>query len=118
MTRKEELQEELNVIQQKEMAEKLKEMEGIDGSIDAQIKKRTAGSHINIMYGDFAIKLVIAMFISIAFIHIVYTGNVDAMNSGAYQSDGNFQLLSVVGPMFGAILQYYFGKNKSASNGE
>ena len=121
MTRKEELKSELAAIQKKEMAEKLKELNSIESSVESQVKLSEVKSHRNIMYGDFLIKLLIGVAVTLAFIHIVYTGNVDAMETdliGQTSTNGNFQLLSVVGPLFGMVLQYYFGKNKAGANGE
>ena len=123
MTRKEELQKELSVIEEKELSVKLKEMKDIEGSIDNKLKLEEASAHKYIMYGDFAIKLIVALFVSVAFMHVVYTGNVDAMSGdgaliGAPAGNGNFQLLSVLGPLFGLVLSYYFGKSKASANGE
>ena len=123
MTRKEELQKELNVIEEKELSVKLKEMKNIEGSIDNKLKLEEASAHKYIMYGDFIIKLIVALFVSVAFMHVVYTGNVDAMSGdgaliGAPAGNGNFQLLSVLGPLFGLVLSYYFGKSKASANGE
>ena len=123
MTRKEELKKELGVIEEKEMAVKLKELKGIESSVDNQLKLKEAKSHSHIMYGDFLIKLLVAIGVTAAFMHVVYTGNVDAMSGdgsliGAPAGNGNFQLLSVLGPLFGMVLQYYFGKNKAGANGE
>ena len=85
-----------------------------------KVKQEILG-HRNIMYGDFLIKLAVAAGVTAAFMHVVYTGNVDAMETnliGETSGNGNFQLLSVLGPLFGMVLQYYFGKNKSGANGE
>ena len=123
-SRKEELKKELKAIQDKEMAEKLKDLNHLEGSVESTLKLKDAQSHRNIMYGDFFIKFAMALFVSLAFIHIVYTGNVDAMTEGQKLigaktvGNGNFQLLSVVGPLFGMILQYYFGTKKKSANGE
>ena len=123
MTRKEELQKELNVIEEKELSVKLKEVQHLEGSIENKLKLESSRAHKYIMYGDFGIKFCMALFVSIAFMHVVYTGNVDAMSGdgaliGAPAGNGNFQLLSVLGPLFGLVLSYYFGKSKASANGE
>ena len=123
MTRKDELKQELNSIEKKEMEKKLKELGSLESSVDSQIKLSESKGHRWIMFGDFTIKFAMALFVSVAFIHIVYTGNVDAMSAkdalvGTTVGNGNFQLLSVVGPLFGMILQYYFGTKKKSANGE
>ena len=122
-TRKEDLKKELKAIQDKEIAQKLKDLDGIEESIESKIKYQDAVAHKWIMGGDFLIKLFVAVGVTAAFMHVVYTGNIDAMESGKVLIDGssgngNFQLLSVLGPLFGMVLQYYFGKNKAGSNGE
>ena len=121
MTRKEELQQELDGINKKEMASKLKDLSSLNESVDSKLKLQEASTHKWIMYGDFSIKLLVAIGVTAAFMHVVYTGNVDAMESdliGGTSPNGNFQLLSVLGPLFGMVLQYYFGKNKAGVNGE
>ena len=121
MNRKEELQIELNDIKKKEMAKKLEDLNSLEASVESQVKLKDSKSHRHIMYGDFAIKLLVAVGVTAAFMHVVYTGNVDAMQPdllGNKSPNGNFQLLSVLGPLFGMVLQYYFGKNKSGANGE
>ena len=121
MTRKDELKQELDAINKKEMEKKLEELHSIESSVKSQVKLSEVKSHRNIMYGDFAIKLLVAAGVTIAFMHVVYTGNVDAMETnliGETAPNGNFQLLSVLGPLFGMVLQYYFGKNKAGANGE
>ena len=121
MNRKQELQDELKGIEKKEMEKKLKELGHLEESVESQLKLKEAKSHSHIMYGDFLIKLFVAVSVSAAFMHVVYTGNVDAMETnliGETAPNGNFQLLSVLGPLFGMVLQYYFGKNKAGANGE
>ena len=123
MTRKEELKKELGVIEEKEMAVKLKDLKGLNETVDNKIKYQNAIAHKWIMGGDFLIKLGVAVGVTAAFMHVVYTGNVEAMSGdggliGAPAGNGNFQLLSVLGPLFGMVLQYYFGKNKAGANGE
>ena len=120
-TRKEDLKKELKAIQDKEIAEKLKDLDGLKESVDSKIKYQDAVAHKWIMGGDFLIKLFVAVGVTAAFMHVVYTGNVDAMEQnliGEASPNGNFQLLSVLGPLFGMVLQYYFGKNKAGVNGE
>ena len=122
-SRKEELQGELDAIKKKELAKKLEDLNHLEDSVKSQVKLSETKSHKNIMYGDFAIKFLMALFISVSFLHIVYTGNVDAMSEGQIlvgesSGNGNFQLLSVIGPLFGMVLSYYFGKSKSSANGE
>ena len=119
--RKEDLQAELKAIEKKEMAKKLEDVKTINEHVDNKIKYQDAIAHKWIMGGDFLIKLFVAVSVSAAFMHVVYTGNVDAMESdliGGTAPNGNFQLLSVLGPLFGMVLQYYFGKNKAGANGE
>ena len=123
MTRKEELQQELSSIENKEMEAKLTELNHLESSVESQLKLTEAKSHRNIMYGDFAIKIAVAFGVTAAFMHVVYTGNAEAMTNDSEfglvsASNGNFQLLSVLGPLFGMVLQYYFGKNKAGANGE
>ena len=85
-------------------------------------ERNDSRAHNWVMGGDFLIKFLMALFISISFLHIVYTGNVEAMGTktliGDTKGNGNFQLLSVIGPLFGMVLSYYFGKSKSSANGE
>ena len=121
MTRKEELKQELKSIETKEMEKKLKELDHLEASVESKLKLADAKTHRWIIFADSALKTLFGMAIIAAFIHIVYTGNVDAMETnliGERSSNGNFQLLSVVGPLFGVVLQYYFGKNKAGANGE
>ena len=133
MTRKQELLGELQEIKAKEVQIEIDKSTEMAGGADnlirveqakAKIKKdrSDANAHKWVMFGDFTIKFLMALFISLAFLHIVYTGNVDAMGStnlvGETSSNGNFQLLSVIGPLFGMVLSYYFGKTKSSANGE
>ena len=121
--RKQDLQDELKAIEKKEMAAKLESVKEINEHVDNKIKYQDAVAHKWIMFGDFGIKFIMALFVSIAFMHVVYTGNVDAMSGdgaliGAPAGNGNFQLLSVLGPLFGLVLSYYFGKSKASANGE
>ena len=121
MNRKDELQSELKAIEKKEMEKALCELNHLEASVDSKLKLKEAQSHSHIMYGDFLIKLFVAVGVTAAFMHVVYTGNVDAMEQnliGETSPNGNFQLLSVLGPLFGMVLQYYFGKNKAGANGE
>ena len=124
MTRKEELQQELSSIENKEMEARLTELNHIESSVDSQLKLGEAKSHRIIMYGDFAIKLLVAAGVTAAFMYVVVSGNMDAMESpNTFQQavaggNGNFQLLSVLGPLFGMVLQYYFGTKKKSANGE
>ena len=117
MTRKEELSKELEAIEKKEMAKKLEELKEVDGSIDSQIKMKTAKAHDSVMYTDLTIKFLIAVAISIAFIYTVIQG-VHNGSTGSTKASVHFQMISVLGPLFGAVLQYYFGKNKAGANGE
>ena len=56
--------------------------------------------------------------------YVVVTGNMDAMEEpntfaqAVNGGSGNFQLLSVLGPLFGMVLQYYFGTKKKSAIGE
>ena len=132
-SRKEELLAELQEIKSKEVQAEIEKSTELAGGAENIIKleeaktkaykeKKDALSHSIVMGGDFLIKFLMALFISIAFLHIVYTGNVDAMAStnliGETSTNGNFQLLSVIGPLFGMVLSYYFGKSKASANGE
>lgn len=121
-SRKLELKTELDAIHKKEMAEKVEEMAKIDGSIDSKIKIANVRMHNGIMFGDFMIKFFMALFIALAFFYTVYTGVNDEsaglVTKTTIKSNVHFQMISVLGPLFGAIIQYYFGKTKSASNGE
>ncbi len=121
MTRKEELQKELSLIEEKEIKVRLEDAKKAALLIKDKSKEIEAKSHRTIMYGDFGIKFFIALAISAAFMHIVYTGNAGAMEEQDIlniSGSGNFQLLSVVGPLFGMVLQYYFGTKKKSANGE
>ena len=113
-TRKDELLEELQKIQQKELETQVTEI----GFTETSEQK----NHNFVMRGDFLIKFIVALAISGAFMWIVWTGNVEAMEGAKGFSvgagSGNFQLLSVVGPLFGMVMSYYFGKSKAAANGE
>ena len=132
-TRKEELQEELNLIRAKEIEIKLKEAEGLEDSAmtlekvecakaDRYEKKIEAKTHRAVTLGDFALKFVIASAISGAFMYIVYAGSqasvAEELIGGTSKTSSLFNLLSVVGPLFGMVLSYYFGKSKSSVNGE
>ena len=132
-SRKQELLTELQEIKRKEIKAEIDKSTEMAGSAESIIKieeskakiskdKRDSIVHTWVMGGDFLIKFLMALFISLAFLHIVYTGNVDAMEGqnliGESTSSGNFQLLSVIGPLFGMVLSYYFGKSKASANGE
>ena len=116
MTRKEELQVELKAIQDKEMAAKLKELSHLEESVDSQIQIEEAKSHKFVMKGDFWIKLLSALGITGAFFYVAITTHHAGMTE-VYGS-GSGDLLSVLGPLFGIVLQYYFGKSKAGANGE
>ena len=124
MTRKEELKQELSAIESKEMEARLTELNYIESSVESQLKLGEAKSHRHIMYGDFIIKLLVAAGVTAAFMYVVVTGNMDAMEEpntfaqAVNGGSGNFQLLSVLGPLFGMVLQYYFGTKKKSANGE
>lgn len=120
MTRKEEIQKELDAIHKKEMADKLKELKTVEGSIDNQLRLEEARSHKFVMKGDFIIKFCMALFVSVAFMYVVWTGNTMEPSRlvGDPLQDNNFQLLSVLGPLFGLVLSYYFGTTKASANGE
>ena len=131
-TRKQELQEELNNIRAKEIETQLiKEEElntssyAVQSAKDAEsaraLQESETKSHTFIMKGDFLLKFFIAVTISAAFIYSVISGvSVQQETNLLGNSSGgsHFQIISVLGPLFGAIIQYYFGKNKAASNGE
>ena len=135
-TRKQELQEELNNIRAQEIETKLKEAEGLEDSAmtlekvecakaDRYEKKIEAKTHRAVTLGDFALKFVIASAISGAFMYIVWAGSQmpitkasELIGASPSKDNGLFQLLSVVGPLFGMVLSYYFGKSKSSVNGE
>ena len=130
-TRKQELLKEINDIRAKEIEAQLIKEEELGSSAETILKLENAKavrnlekydqkSHNFIMKGDFILKFVIASVISGAFIYTVITGvnakqATDLLGSS---SGSHFQIISVLGPLFGAIIQYYFGKNKAASNGE
>ena len=144
MTRKEELQEELSSIKAKELELQLAELDEVEGSAfsiekiesaradrlervanaaaERDIKIRESKSHDKVMFGDFILKFLIAIAVSAAFIYIIYTGSMASVEEeligGKSKSSSLFNLLSVVGPLFGMVLQYYFGSKKAASNGE
>ena len=135
-TRKQELQEELNNIRAKEIEDQLIKDEELGSSVGAIQKakdaeairnerKIEAKTHRAVTIGDFILKFTIASAISGAFMYIVYAGSqmpitkASALIGAAPTKDnGLFQLLSVVGPLFGMVLSYYFGKSKSSVNGE
>ena len=132
-SRKQELLQELQEIKSKEIAIEVEKSTELAGGADSLIKveeakariskeKKDALVHTWVMGGDFLIKFLMALFISVAFLHIVYTGAIDGMEKtnliGESSGNGNFQLLSVIGPLFGMVLSYYFGKSKASANGE
>ncbi len=111
--RKDELLKELQIINNKELKDKVDKI--------GYSKTEEQKAHNFVMRGDFLLKFIMASGILASFVWIVYTGNVDAMEEKGFSvgsGGGNFQLLSVVGPLFGMVLQYYFGKNKAGANGE
>ena len=116
-TRKEELQAELKAIQDKEIAKKLQELSHLEESVDSQIAIEEAKSHKFVMKGDFWIKLLSALGITGAFFYVAITSHHAGMNA-IYSGSENSSLLSVLGPLFGIVLQYYFGKSKAGANGE
>ena len=120
MDRKLELEQELHAINKKEMEKKLKELNSIESSVESQLKLKDAKSHDFVMKGDFIIKFLMALFVSAAFMYVVYTGNTMEPTNfiGNPVQDNNFQLLSVLGPLFGLVLSYYFGTTKASANGE
>ena len=85
-------------------------------------KKVESASHKIIMIGDFLLKFFIAIIVSAAFIYIVFTGSMASVEEeligAGSKTSSLFNLLSVVGPLFGMVLQYYFGSKKKSSNGE
>ena len=121
MTRKEELQQELDAIQRKEVEAKLKDLNNLEGSVDSQLKLADAKGANFIMKGDFWIKLLIGAGVTFAFLFTVWKGTMVSVQegvTGGSESSSLFNLLSVVGPLFGIVLQYYFGTKKKSSNGE
>ena len=119
MDRKLELEQELHAINKKEMEKKLKDLNHLDSSIESQLRLKDAKSHDFVMKGDFIIKFLMALFVSVAFMYVVWTGNtMDHSDIVGYPQDSNFQLLSVLGPLFGLVLSYYFGTTKASANGE
>ena len=121
MNRKEELQQELDAIHKKEMAIKLNELNKLNESVESKIKLKDAKAHDFVMKGDFIIKFCMALFVSVAFMYVVWTGNTMQMEPGLIGSvpnNSNFELLSVLGPLFGLVLSYYFGTTKASANGE
>ncbi len=133
MTRKEELLSELNDIKSKELQSELDKSYQLAGSADTVEKiqdakaeryerQQSAKSHRWIMFGDFSIKFFIAFAVSGAFMYIVHAGSIASVDEeligGTSKTSSLFNLLSVVGPLFGMVLQYYFGKNKAGANGE
>ena len=132
-SRKQELLSELQEIKTQEVQAEIEKSTELAGGAENLIKleeakakrekdREEATAHKNIMYGDFIIKLLVAAGVTGAFMHVVWTGNQEAMEAssliGEAAGSGNFQLLSVLGPLFGMVLQYYFGKNKAGANGE
>ena len=121
-SRKEELHDELLVIKEREMKSRLDEMAELEESVEARIRVRHAYTHDNIMVGDFVIKLLMALCIAGGFFYTVYTGvndeSMGIVSKTTVKSNVHFQMISVLGPLFGAIIQYYFGKNKAGANGE
>ena len=132
-TRKEELKRELQQIRAKELEQELAKSEELAGNVDAiqrvedakadrYERQQTAKSERLVMWGDFSIKFIIALFVSFAFIYIIYTGSMASVEEeligGGSKTSSLFNLLSVVGPLFGMVLQYYFGSKKKSSNGE
>ena len=113
-TRKDELIDELKQIQGKQIEKTVNELKP-----DPPKSNR---AHDTVMYFDLLIKFCVAVAVSASFLYIVYTGNVEAMEGAKGFSvgagAGNFQLLSVVGPLFGMVMSYYFGKSKASANGE
>ena len=79
-------------------------------------------THRAVTIGDFSLKFLIASAVSGAFMYIVWTGSMASVEEeligGSSKSTSLFNLLSVVGPLFGMVLSYYFGKTKSSVNGE
>ena len=120
MDRKLELQQELDIINKKEMEKKLKELNHLENSVESQLKLSEAKSHKFVMRGDFIIKFFMAFAVSFAFMYVVWTGNTMEPSNliGSAPQDNNFQLLSVLGPLFGMVLSYYFGNTKASANGE
>ena len=121
MNRKEELQQELDAINKKEMASKLKELDSLECSVNSKLKVQEAKAHDFVMKGDFIIKFCMALFVSVAFMYVVWTGNtMETSNQliGSVPNNSNFELLSVLGPLFGLVLSYYFGTTKASANGE
>lgn len=121
MSRKLELQEELKKIHQKEVE---KELSNYDKAIkdrfditEDKVKLAEIGMKKKMALGDFIIKLSVALGVSASFFYIVVTGHempiVDAIEyMPANKSSNKFSILSVVGPLFGMVLQYYFGKRQ------
>ena len=130
--RKSELLAELSELRAIEIEKQLKETEGIIESAkelddiealksERRLKENDANSHGWVMRGDFFIKFCMAVAISAAFMYITYVGTMSSQDSQVLEfgkSSGHFQLLSVIGPLFGMVLSYYFGKSKSSANGE
>ena len=88
-------------------------------------KRLESATHRVVTIGDFFLKFSIAFAISSAFLYIVYAGSQmpitkasELIGAAPVKDNGLFQLLSVVGPLFGMVLSYYFGKTKSSVNGE
>ena len=135
-TRKQELQEELNSIRAQEIENQLLKEEELGSSAEAIQKSEDAKAsrnerrieaitHRAVTVGDFILKFTIAAAISGAFMYIVWAGSQmpitkasELIGASPSKDNGLFQLLSVVGPLFGMVLSYYFGKSKSSINGE
>ena len=114
--RKQELQEELSRIQEAEIRKKLDEMQSVESGIQAKLQLEKEEMHHNVIKVDLFIKTVIALAISIAFFYTVVQG-VHHGTSGT-KASVHFQMISVLGPLFGAVLQYFYGKSKAGANGE
>ena len=114
--RKEELLKELQAIEKREMAKKLEELKDVEGSMEAKIRMQEATAHDSVLYVDLLIKLAMAIAIGGAFFFTIYEGVING--SVGAKASVHFQMISVLGPLFGAVLQYYFGKNKAGANGE
>ena len=129
----EELESSAIAIQQVQAAKAKSELNIATTKADAELKVEMAKSdhaqkkienksHMFVTMGDFLLKFGIAFSISAAFLYIVYTGSMASVDEeligGTSKTSSLFNLLSVVGPLFGMVLNYYFGKGKSSINGE
>ena len=132
-SRKEELKNELQQIRAKELEQELAKSEKLAGNVesiqkvedakaDRYERQQSAKARRFVMAGDFILKFCIAVAVSVAFIYIIYTGSMASVEEeligGSTKTSSLFNLLSVVGPLFGYVLSYYFGKNKVSSDGE